>query len=422
MAIELKVNDASDPKARYITYAPSPCQIRQTPAAAALTVTLSSRAAVAGGGEAVFYANRAVGTQPTPTLKLKLPADGTWVKFGLGGKFGKPSVADGDCLVVATAGATNVTIPVMVRIRKNANKLTTGERDRFLLALAKLNRTAAAPTPSAYQTLRNMHVNAANPEEHGGPQFLPWHRGYLLDLERQLQAIDPSVSIPYWRFDQPAPNVFSRSFLGATKRSPTTASFVVLDPTNPLVAWVTDSVPGILRSALFDTLTQPAPGQPGFALIDQAHTLALGTGYAAFSGMEGTPHGAAHVSFNGWVSSIPTAPKDPLFFLLHANVDRLWALWQWVNHRTDASNLNTYRPQNIDGRRLNDTMWPWNGIITPPRPGFAPGSGLPASGLTASPGKKPTVGSMIDYHASRVGMPLDWLGFSYDDVPFEFTA
>jgi hypothetical protein len=29
---------------------------------------------------------------------------------------------------------------------------------------------------------------------------------------------------------------------------------------------------------------------------------------------------------------------------------------------------------------------------------------------------------MIDYHATRVGMPLDWLGFSYDDVPFEFTA
>jgi tyrosinase len=422
MAIEIRINDSEDPKARYITYAPSSCQIRQTSGATALTVTLASRAAATGGGEAVFYATRAVGTQPAATLTLTLPAAGTWVNFGLGGKPGRPSVEDRDCLLVATAGRTVQTIPLMVRVRKNANRLRTAERDRFLLALARLNSTGAAPTPSAYQALRNMHVTAANGEEHSGPHFLPWHRSYLLDLERQLQAIDPSVAMHYWRFDEPAPNVFSRSFMGETRRSPGTASFVVLDPGNPLVAWVTDSVPGILRSASFNTLTQAAPGVAGFALLNQAQTLALGTAYAAFSGMECTPHGAAHVSFNGWVSSIPTAPKDPLFFMVHANVDRLWALWQWLNRRTNADNSNTYTPQNRDGRRLNDTMWPWNGVITPPRPNFAPGTGLPASPQTATPGSRPTVRHMIDYHGSRTGLPLDWLGFSYDDVPFEFTA
>ena len=169
-------------------------------------------------------------------------------------------------------------------------------------------------------------------------------------------------------------------------------------------------------------MTQPAPGVPGFELLDQAETLALGTIYPAFSAMEGTPHGAAHVSFNGWVSDIPTAPKDPLFFMLHSNVDRLWALWQWLNARTDAADPNTYTGQNRDGRRVNDTMWPWNGVVTPPRPNFAPGSGLPASPLTPTPGTTPTVRSAIDYHGSRVGLPLDWLGFSYDDVPFDFTA
>ena len=151
----------------------------------------------------------------------------------------------------------------MVRVRKNANKLTAKERDRFLLALAKLN-SAAAPATSGYQTLRNMHVTSANGEEHSGPHFLPWHRSYLLDLERQLQAIDPSVSMHYWRFDEPAPNVFTRSFMGETRRSPSTASFVVLDPANPLVAWITDSVPGILRSASFNTLTTGGAGRAGF--------------------------------------------------------------------------------------------------------------------------------------------------------------
>jgi tyrosinase len=269
--------------------------------------------------------------------------------------------------------------------------------------------------------LRNMHVLAANGEEHSGPQFLPWHRTYLLDLERQLQAIDPSVSMHYWRFDEPAPNVFSKLFMGETKRQPNTASLVVLDPGNPLVGWVTDSVPGIVRSSTFDTLTEAAPGVPGFELLNQAETLALGATYPDFRNMEGTPHGAAHVSFNGSISQIPTAPKDPLFFMLHSNVDRLWALWQWMNERTNPDDPNTYTGQNRDGRRVNDTMWPWNGVITLPRPNFAPGSGLPGSPQTPTPGGKPTIRNMIDYHGSRVALPLDWLGFSYDDVPFDFN-
>jgi len=83
MAIEIKINNSLNPNARYITYSPSPCQIRQTPAASALTVTLTSRAASAGGGVAVYYAKRVVGAQPTATLTVTLPADGTWVDFGL---------------------------------------------------------------------------------------------------------------------------------------------------------------------------------------------------------------------------------------------------------------------------------------------------------------------------------------------------
>jgi tyrosinase len=420
MPIEIKINNSLNPNARYITYAPSPCQIRQAPAAGALTVTLTSQAASAGGGVAVFYANRVVGAQPAASLTVTLPADGTWVDFGLGGKQGAPSLADLDCLLIATGGGTSVTVPLMVRVRKNANKLKPQERDRFLVALAKLN--SGTPAPSTYQALRNMHVEAGDPEEHRGPQFLPWHRSYLLDLERGLQAIDPSVSMHYWRFDQPAPNVFTKLFMGETKRSTSgVASLVTLDPGNPLVAWVTDSVPGILRSSVFNTKTESAPGGPGFPLINQAQTLALGPSYAQFVRMEGSPHGAAHVSFNGSVSEIENAPKDPLFFMLHANVDRLWAMWQWINHRVNPDDLNSYQGQNRDGRRVDDTMWPWNGVITPPRPDFAPGTGLPGSPVTATPGSKPAIRNMIDYHGSRVAVPLDWLGFSYDDVPFEFN-
>ncbi len=75
------------------------------------------QAANPGGGVAVLYANRAVGAASTPTLTVTLPADGTWVDFGLAGLPGKPSVDDLDCLLVAASGAANLTVPLMVRIR-----------------------------------------------------------------------------------------------------------------------------------------------------------------------------------------------------------------------------------------------------------------------------------------------------------------
>ena len=77
--------------------------------------------------------------------------------------------------------------PTMVRVRKNANRLTTAERDRFLRALATLNGSGIG----RFTEFRDMHVGGApDSEAHGGSGFLPWHRIYLLDLERELQAID----------------------------------------------------------------------------------------------------------------------------------------------------------------------------------------------------------------------------------------
>ncbi|KAL4930454.1 tyrosinase family protein [Aspergillus undulatus] len=40
------------------------------------------------------------------------------------------------------------------------------------------------------------------------------------------------------------------------------------------------------------------------------------------------PHGAAHLSLGRTMDDFWTAPQDPSFFLHHAQVDRVWALWQ----------------------------------------------------------------------------------------------
>jgi tyrosinase len=134
--------------------------------------------------------------------------------------------------------------------------------------------------------------------------------------------------------------------------------------------------------------------------------------------MEGNPHGFAHTSFGGSISSIGTAAKDPLFFLLHANVDRLWAKWQRQFGRFDPAQAASYDsvPASPIGHNLADTMWPWNGITGGTRPPTAPGGALAASPSATAPGPQPRVRDGLDFQGSV--NPKARLGFDYDDVPF----
>jgi tyrosinase len=255
-----------------------------------------------------------------------------------------------------------------------------------------------------------MHTRVSRRQAHGNSAFLPWHRAYLLDLERELQAIDGSVALPYWRFDKPAPALFTEDYLG----SPDPRGRLRFRPGHPFEGWVTDGQPGIVRAFRFDPRNPPA-------LSVEDDVLAMGgegARYGDFIGMEGDPHGLAHTSFVGPIDQVPTAARDPLFFMLHNNVDRLWAKWQWLMRRMDPDHPDGYAAPSPDddGHRLDDTMWPWNRITGGSRPPTAPGGHLASSPVTPAPGPSPRVRDMIDYQGSAGG---SWLGFAYDDVPFE---
>jgi tyrosinase len=388
----------------FLTWSPVKATAKQAGGAAATDVVLSS----AGTGGALVF-DTARSDKGKPSLTLSLPGKGQPVTFWVAGQFGKPSSAYGDAVVRAAdkaSGAVLATKAVMVRIRKNANTLPAPERDRFLAALGTLN----ARGQGAYKDFRDMHVRATTGEMHGNVGFLPWHRAFILDLERALQAIDPTVAIPYWRFDQPAPKVLTRDFMG----EPNGSGPVRFKPGHALEQWVTDGQSGITRDPEFDL------NDPANINNDEQATIALGNNYRGFSEMEGDPHGNAHTSFSADspISAIRTAVRDPLFFMLHANVDRLWAKWQKQKRRTNFNDPDAFAAPSPDriGHHLGDTMWPWNGIIGAPRPPTAPGGPFPPAASTPAPGPKPKVQSMLDILAVNGG---DSLGYGYDDVPFE---
>jgi tyrosinase len=410
MTVEVTIPGADALGRVFLTWTPVQAQARLVNPTGTQAVSVTLRSAGSGGGLRFATTRTHLGT---PTLTLNLPVSGLPVRFYVAGEFGRPSINLGDAMIEARRTGTLVVLGrkrVTVRIRKNAQTLSPGERDRFIAALATLNGGGAG----RFRDFRDMHVDAASAEEHGNVGFLPWHRAYILDLERELQAIDPSVTLPYWRFDRPAPNLFTREFMGV----PDAAGRVQFSAGHPFNTWRTDGALGIARSPSFAPSASPA------GLLTETQTIALGgpvatASYANFDVMEGNPHGWAHMSFSfGYIRRIQTAARDPLFFLLHANVDRLWAKWQWLRRRTNPTDVRAFAPAVPDriGHRLADTMWPWNGVTGAPRPPTAPGGGFPPSRSTTAPGATPTVRSMIDYQAVAGGRPL---GFAYDDVPFE---
>ena len=73
------------------------------------------------------------------------------------------------------------------------------------------------------------------------------------------------------------------------------------------------------------------------------------------SQQEGGPHTAPH-SFLGGPMLNMLSPTDPLFFVHHANVDRIWSLWQdYYDHdQLDISLYNT--PEHYEGSLLDEPM------------------------------------------------------------------
>ena len=293
--------------------------------------------------------------------------------------------------------------------------MTDKARDDFTKALAELNAYGKGIYVTDFVA---MHVGGAYTSLHDNTHFLPWHRLYLLDLERQLQLVNPSVSLPYWRFDRPAPRLFDQDFMGATQHVPLGA----IDPNtgaptnftlgtthgvtaefsfeNRLSDWKIGNTNGIERVALFNPQQEAAPGWGRIRMITEDETLALGGdndefGFRrpprGFARMEGRPHGSAHVSFNGPINDISTAPQDPLFFLLHCNVDRLWAKWQFTFERDLPADFETYPHQNKreisfttpsylfglfpeDYTLVDALQWPWDDTWSKPHNLRPPGT------------------------------------------------
>lgn len=213
---------------------------------------------------------------------------------------------------------------------------------------------------------------------HRGPAFLPWHRAFIWEFEQELRRVDPTVTLPYWPFERETagqlPRVFSAAYFGGDG-NPTQGNRVTDGPfatwnITRLVGRQADGQPNLPTQADVNTVL-------GQTVYDTAPYSENSTGFRpAIEGWTGTPnapwgmHNGVHAYIGGDMAAETmeiNVVNDPIFFLVHANIDRIW--WQWEQIR----GTNNYQPVNggPTGHNLNDAMR------------FLPIAGTPADTLSA---------------------------------------
>lgn len=437
VVIEVKNTTETDD---YLCWSPVSARIKVVvPVANPVTVNLSSTSQ-GDGGAVWFQPDNSIRPtsatfSPTSQLSLTLPGDGTWVNFWVAGN--KPSKGNKDVSIFASdeTGGELGSLPLMVRVRKNADTLSPLEVDQFLSALATVHDLPNGALSSEYYKHARSHAEAFNMGIHGGaagqPLFLAWHRAFLLNLERQLQLVDPRVTLPYWRFDQPSTNIFTPTFMGAVLGTASVPGGFLVDfsPTNPLDGWRMNDVNGGLVRRFDGTLGTSIPEGRLTAIFSNTFNAQ----YRSINGnLEDLYHNGPHCDIGGWLCSA-ASPRDPLFYLLHANVDRAWAHWQAQFNRFDPTDSSAYSEQGSfdnasglfllrKGSYVQDAMWPWTssggdqGTVEPMDDWPALSYPMPTVPGAEGPQLPPRPYDMIDY-LDIAGQGVAH-GACYDDVDF----
>lgn len=214
---------------------------------------------------------------------------------------------------------------------------------------------------------------------HGGPVFAPWHRFMLRQLELNLQRAlsDATFGLPYWDWaadgelpakQQPLARIWTAAFIGGTGAPVTNGPFAfnAADPQSFRVRVESLSTANLLQAnrGLERTLGHDAPALPTRAHTATALTTTpydaapwnpSSTGFR--NRLEGWKpygmHNLVHVFIGGDMSPA-TSPNDPVFFLNHCNVDRIWEAWMGKHGRVYVPDQTA--PASLKGHRINDEL------------------------------------------------------------------
>lgn len=200
-------------------------------------------------------------------------------------------------------------------------------------------------TPLPSSTVAGQYWNQC---QHQSYFFAPWHRGYLMALEIQIRAIIIELggpadwALPYWNYfggetENKIPPAFKETLLDDGSLNPLFVKerYGPDDNGDIYVKLFKDGKPRVTQNCLLKTIYTGNTNSFGGPLTEFSH---YGNLFPEDS-LETNPHnfvhndvGGSNAGFEGLMADPNTAALDPIFYLHHCNIDRMWGAWNQKGH------------------------------------------------------------------------------------------
>lgn len=323
----------------------------------------------------------------------------------------------------------------------------------YARAIAELKSIGDDGDPRSWTYLASIHgsfldrghwppgVHDWNSCQHASWFFLPWHRVYLHHFETIIRQTVVALggpsdwALPFWNYNPADPPTLALPPAFRSPGLPPDLADEVAGGTNPL--FVQERRPAMNGGAPLNPTDVEIGGWTAWFTTDSTVVPSFGgprTGLThmgpALGQLELEPHGLVHMRVggqnpDGLMTLFQTAGRDPIFWLHHANIDRLWEVWRnetghenptdgaWVGQPFDFGRGNV--ATSLTAGQVTDTTAPplryrYEGVAPPSVSVVPPLEGGPVPGLAGAEGRDEE--EMMDK-----GAPPELVGASEEPVP-----
>ncbi|KAJ7698575.1 tyrosinase [Mycena rosella] len=251
--------------------------------------------------------------------------------------------------------------------RQEWRDLTKGQKDQYISAVKCLQALPATGLVKAARTrfddFQAAHINLTD-EIHLVGQFLPWHRRFLNVFEETLRSECAfKGAIPYWDWSRDVDvfnsinnspvfdpvtgfggnGIYIPGYAGPFNNLTNLPGWVPgtgggCVPTGPFASYNLSLGPGTIPTN--HCLTRAFNDEYAWAL--SSAQIANTTKQPTFENfrieLEGQPitptmklHDGGHFAVGAEMLNTYSSPGDPVFYLHHANLDRIWWIWQQMD-------------------------------------------------------------------------------------------
>ncbi|KAF8704782.1 Common central domain of tyrosinase, partial [Rhizoctonia solani] len=250
-------------------------------------------------------------------------------------------------------------------IRREWNTLPQSQRDAFHNAVKCLQTKpsrieSGGVSKTLFDDYTYIHLQL-EPLVHRVAALYPWHRYFTSLREKDMNECGYTEPLPYWDWTRNAAS--AAAFRNATVFDPILGFGSPSTPQGNSTVVCVENGP---YAGFQLNVPEPHCLGRGFSVDDEmvgnwtsstVNTILEYPDFVRFwNNSESQPHNLIHLAVGGDLFAI-YSPNEPLFFLHHAQVDRLWTLWQGRN----ATRLldyqgNTIQNSTVFNATLQDTL------------------------------------------------------------------